>query len=314
MKTEYLSKPLPLLSASAVAVGCFDGLHIGHREVLRRLLVRARDERQSSVVFTFSPHPKELFGGSRFRLLTPLREKVPALAALGIDVAVIARFDAEFASLSAERFVTEYLKGSLGMKVLIVGADHGFGAGRGGGIDVLRSLSSTEDFDVEVVEPVLWNGEPVKSSRIRESVVAGDMSSAAHMLGRPYSISGELSIGHGRGRRLGFPTMNIKPPKDKLLPKTGVYAAADEGGIPGLLYIGTSPTFGDGEAIAEFHGLSRPVADVGSIYSVSLFERFRDEIAFPNAAALVEQMKADMERLVHWTIATGMNVDNEDVE
>ncbi len=301
-KIIFLSEPPPLYDGTAVAVGCFDGLHIGHREVIRRLLSHAKENALNSILFTFSPHPKQLLEGGEFKLLMPFHEKIRALSKIGIDIAVVSCFDEDFATLSAQQFVNEYLIEKMNMKMLVVGSDHSFGAGRSGGKDMLRAIGKKEGFGLDIVEPVLWKGEPVKSTRIRKAVADGDLVSTEYMLGRPYSIEGDIVHGHGRGRDLGFPTVNFDQPENKLLPPAGVYAAEDAEGVSGLLYIGSSPTFADGDSniVAEFYGLNEPKMKPGDLFSVSVFERFRDEIAFPNSNTLIEQMKADREKLIKW--------------
>jgi len=266
--------------------------------VISELTSIARGLGLPSVVFSFSPHPRSFFGRGVFQLLTTVSEKLEPLSLSGIDMAVFANFDGAFAAQTAREFISAYLIGSLGMKALIVGTDHAFGKGRGGDIEALRAIACDIGFELVVVEPVLVGDSPVSSTRIRELLLAGDIVSANAMLGRPYLLCGEVVSGAGRGRKLGFPTVNIRPPKDKLVPINGVYRAVDSEGICGLLYIGGAPTFGVREISAEFHGLDKPSVREGDGYCVSILSRVRDEIRFDGADELVAQMIKDKAEIV----------------
>jgi len=270
LKTEYLSRPSRILSASAVAVGSFDGLHIGHRKVLSRLISEAGD--MPTVVFTFSPHPRAFFEDD-FPLLTTDEEKTALLATTGIEMAIFAKFDSAFVEQTAEVFIDRYLKDSLGMRKLVIGSDHAIGKGRSGNIDALAKLAPQMGFELIIVEP--------------------------EMLGRPFAISGEVVEGEGRGSRLGFPTVNFVPPPEKLLPPAGVFIATDTRGMPGLLYIGTAPTFGKRKIIAEFHGIDRPER-IDREFGVSVLDMLRREEKFASADELVVRMRQDREKLLNW--------------
>ena len=296
LKTEYLSRPSRILSASAVAVGSFDGLHIGHRKVLSRLISEAGD--MPTVVFTFSPHPRAFFEDD-FPLLTTDEEKTALLATTGIEMAIFAKFDSAFVEQTAEVFIDRYLKDSLGMRKLVIGSDHAIGKGRSGNIDALAKLAPQMGFELIIVEPEMLGDAPVKSTRIRECVICGDLHSAGEMLGRPFSISGEAIEGEGRGSRLGFPTVNFVPPPEKLLPPAGVFIATDTRGMPGLLYIGTAPTFGKRKIIAEFHGIDRPER-IDREFGVSVLDMLRREEKFASADELVVRMRQDREKLLNW--------------
>lgn len=300
LKTEYLTEPAHILDASVVAIGSFDGLHLGHRAILKAMVDKAHKMDVPSAVVTFEPHPRVVTKSQDVQLLTTIDEKIPAISALGADVLAILKFDENIANMSFEEFAKKYLIGSLGMKALVLGEDHGFGKNRAGDTDSLRKLGEQLDFELEIIEPVRWKHKSIRSNRIREYVSSGNMLEAAHMLGRPYSISGEIIEGRHRGRDLGFPTINLSTPPGKLLPPNGVYAAAENSGNPGLLYIGVSPTFEPKEFSVEFYGLSKPEPELGDTAYISVFERFRGEMAFESAEKLVEQMKNDLSRLRDW--------------
>ena len=295
-----MNKPRQLLKSSIVAIGSFDGLHIGHRAILKTLVERAKVCGVPSAVISFDPHPRTVLGQAETKLLTPVDEKIPAMAALGVDELIIIRFDEPFSQLPFEVFAKDYLIGILGSTELVLGEDHGFGRNRSGDIENLTELGAKLGFSLNIVKPVLWNNKSIRSNRIREMVILGDLPHAAHMLGRPYSLVGEVIHGRHRGRKLGFPTVNIRVPDEKLLPPNGVYAAADGFGLPGLVYIGISPTFEGDLFTVEFFGLEEPQAKLGENFMVSLFERFRGEIEFPDAGELIKQMVIDKARLEGW--------------
>lgn len=304
-----------------MAVGSFDGVHLGHRAILEILINKARANGVPSAVVTFEPHPRKVTRSEDVGLLTPLEEKVAAFSALGVDYLVILKFDECISKMSFEDFVKYYLTDSLGMSILILGEDHGFGKNRAGDAGSLAKLGSNSGFEIEIVPPVKWKDVSIRSNRIRKSVSSGEMLDAAHMLGRPYSIYGEVVGGMKRGRKLGFPTVNIEVPTGKLLPPFGVYAAAEKSGNPGLLYLGKSPTFGEGRFSVEFHGLEKPSADVGDDFALSVFERFRTDIAFASPQALVEQMEKDLAKFKTWldqnkienTVSKKQNKQEEEV-
>lgn len=252
------------------------------------------------MVVTFKPHPRNVTRSEEVKLLTTLDEKIPVIAALGADNLTIIEFDQNMVEISFEEFVNDYLIGCFGMKVLVLGKDHGFGKNRAGDLDNLKSLSEELEFELEIIEPIKWRDKSIRSNRIREYVSHGEMLEVAHMLGRPYSLTGEVVEGRKRGRELGFPTINFVVPENKLVPPNGVYAASEISGNPGLLYIGYSPTFKPREFSIEFYGTNKPEVRIGDDVAISIFERFRDEMVFDSAEKLVEQMKKDLARLKAW--------------
>lgn len=209
-----------------VALGNFDGIHLGHQALLVRLKARAAQEGGEAIVYTFDPHPITFFFPDRSPfLLTTLEQKLELIASFGIRTVVVATFDADYASQTPEVFARDVLAGGLGARAVIVGYDFTFGKGRAGTPAVLEQLGRTCGFDVEILPPVTVGGEPVSSSRIRRAVVAGAVEEAAALLGRPYAIRGRVVPGRRRGAaQLGFPTANLEP-ENPLIPAVGVYAA-----------------------------------------------------------------------------------------
>lgn len=286
---------------SVVTVGSFDGVHRGHQAILARVEERAEQLGTAGVLVTFEPHPGSVLGGGSgpARLTTPL-ERLEVTAELGLDRTVVLRFDGALAALPAERFVTEVLLARCGMKELVLGADHGFGQGRGADRESLPALGKRFGFTVTVVEPVSDpEGSAVSSTRIRAALAAGELGRVAQWLGRPYRISARVVPGAGRGRSIGIPTINLEgPPADKALPPDGVYAAQVEwgGGTAGaMLNQGPRPTVGESWRSLEAHLFGMTQGLYGRMVRVEWVERLRDIQRFPSLDALRVQLAQDRE-------------------
>jgi riboflavin kinase/FMN adenylyltransferase len=287
------------LDGTAVTVGTFDGVHRGHQDVLRRLVVRAREARLPSLLVTFEPHPLEVLNPTAApRLLTTRDEKLGALGVTGVDYVAILPFTPELAALPAEAFVDEVLLDRFRMRMLLIGHDHGFGRGREGDVDTLRSLGESRGFAVEVIAPVATDdGEPVSSSLIRRAVATGELAGAAAALGRDYGVTGRVVPGDARGRALGFRTLNVEPESPrKLLPPDGVYAVAvrtPRGRFGGMMNLGGRPTFGDERRVLEAHLFDAEGDFYGDVVHVEFVCRLRDTIRFDGPDALKSQLAAD---------------------
>ena len=285
---------------TTVTVGTFDGVHRGHLAVLEEIATRARAAGRKSVLVTFEPHPLEVVNPQAAPLLlTTGPERREILALTELDYVVFLRFDRRLADYSPERFVREVLVGRCRMRELVIGHDHGFGRGRSGDVDTLRRLGASDGFAVDVVDPVEVGGHPISSTHIRRAVAGGDLATAARLLGRPYTVSGQVARGAGRGRSLGTPTINLgEIPPRKLLPPDGVYAARVEwagGRAGGMLNQGPRPTFGEGRAL-EVH-LFEVEADLyGEWVRVEWVERLRDIQRFASAEQLVRQLDRDRDQ------------------
>jgi riboflavin kinase / FMN adenylyltransferase len=288
-------------NGTVVTVGTFDGVHLGHVAVLEEIVVRAREAGRQSVLVTFEPHPLEVVNPQAAPpLLTTGPERREVLALTGLDYAVFLRFDRALAGYSPERFVREVLIGRCRMRELVIGHDHGFGRGRSGDVDTLRRLGATDGFVVDVVGAVELGGHPVSSTHIRRAVGGGDLATAARQLGRPYTVSGVVERGAGRGRTIGIPTINVGgvDPR-KLLPPDGVYAARVEwagGRAGGMLNQGPKPTFGDGRRSIEVHLFGVDADLYGQWVRVEWVERLRDVRAFASADELKDQLRRDRTR------------------
>jgi riboflavin kinase/FMN adenylyltransferase len=218
--------------ATVVTVGTFDGVHCGHRDVIDRLVARARASAHASLLVTFEPHPLEIINPAAAPgLLTTRDEKLSLLAQTALDWVAIVPFTAQLSQLPAAEFVDAILLGRFRMADLLIGHDHGFGRGREGDLTLLRSLGTSRGFEVDAVSPVLTTeGEPVSSTLVRRALAAGELERARSLLGRAYSVRGTVVAGDARGRLLGFPTLNVDVPDSrKLLPPDGVYAVRVDG-------------------------------------------------------------------------------------
>jgi len=291
---------IPLDRGTVVTVGTFDGVHRGHWAVLQEIQARARASGRRSVLVTFHPHPLKIVRPQDAPpLLTTPVEKKEILAESGLDYAVFLTFTPALARFEPRRFVEEILVGRLGVSELVIGYDHGFGRGRSGDADTLRTIGAELGFQVDVVGPVHAGDEPISSSRIRRWVSEGDMPRAREGLGRPYSVRGVVVKGDGRGRQLGFPTANLAGiSTDKLLPPAGVYAVrgVTRGGThPGALHLGPRPTFQGAPPTVELHLMDFDGDLYGEEVRVDFIRQLRGVRPFGSVQALVEQMKADVQ-------------------
>ena len=287
------------IAGTVLTVGTFDGVHRGHQDVIARLVDRARTARLPSMLVTFEPHPLEVVNPAVAPLLLTTRvEKLAVLAATGVDLVAILPFTSELSALSAEEFVDRCLLDRLRMRELLIGHDHGFGRGREGDVDTLRTLGAARGFVVEVVPPVRTAaGETISSSRIRRAVATGDLEEAVECLGRRYSVMGPVVPGEARGRTLGFRTVNVEPGSPrKLLPPDGVYAVevrTARGSFGGMLNLGARPTFGDPRRTIEAHMFDVDADFYGDVVEVAFVDRLRDVVRFDGPEALRTQLAAD---------------------
>ena len=284
-----------------VTVGTFDGVHRGHWRVLEEIGARAAARGGRSVLVTFEPHPLKIVRPEAApELLTTAEEKKEVLAGSRLDYVVFLAFTPELREYSPRRFVTEILVGGLGMSELVIGYDHGFGRGRSGDVNTLRTIGAELGFAVDVVEAVHAGDDAISSSSIRRALAEGRPADANRGLGRPYSLAGTVVRGDGRGRELGFPTANLLiHGTDKLIPAEGIYAChatVPEGRFMGALHIGDRPTFAGAGAAVEVFLLDFDGELYGCEVRLDLIERLRPVAAFGSAAGLARQMRADVSR------------------
>ncbi|GIQ68595.1 riboflavin biosynthesis protein [Xylanibacillus composti] len=301
MQTIHLSFPLGATAnmpeAQAVAIGDFDGVHLGHQDVIRRALSIARQEGIASAIMTFDPHPREVLGLAGYsRYLAPLPERLERFAAMGVDRTYIVHFDEAFAKVSPERFVEEMLL-PLRIHAVIVGFDFTFGHKGKGTVDTLRELGR-DRMRVEVVEPYHMEGDKVSSTLIRESLHMGNLARAERFLGRYYAIRGKVVHGEGRGTTIGVPTANVEVAMPYVIPTSGVYAvrAHVNGELhPGVMNIGVKPTFGGtGPDVLEVHLLDFRGDLYGEELEVEFVRYLRGEVRFGSVEELVAQIRRDI--------------------
>ena len=284
---------------TVLTIGNFDGVHVGHREILRRVVERARQTASIAAVVTFDPHPlKVLRPAEAPGLLSTMTQRLQEMEKLEIEAALVLRFDPELAKLSPEEFVRTILVETLRMTTVFVGENFRFGHKQAGDVNVLRELGRKYDYRVEIVEPVVMAGEIVSSTAVRVAVSEGHMGTAARLLGRPYALSGAIRSGTGTGARLVFPTLNLVPEQD-ILPARGVYATETfvEGrGYRSATNVGVRPTF-DGKTLAiESHlfDFSQPLT--AGPMQVWFWKQLRGEQKFTGPEELRGQIERDLER------------------
>ncbi len=289
----------PARPGSAVAIGVFDGLHLGHQRILRRALERGRGGH--CVVVSFDPHPDIVLARS-FRALaplTPLPERRARIEAMGIHELDVIPFTRELAALEPEAFVSRYLVAPHAPHTLVVGEGFALGRGRSGNVERLRSIGAREGFEVEAVPLVEMDGGPVSSTRVRDLLGEGRVAEAARLLGRRYGLDGLVVRGESVGRTLGYPTANLRLHEEKLVPADGVYAArarlgGEEAWRPAAVSIGVRPTFDGRTRALEVFLLDWDGDLLGRELEVELVEWIRPQERFETSAALVEAMDRDV--------------------
>lgn len=277
-----------------LALGVFDGVHKGHQEVIEQAVHAAKQDGGQSFVVTFSPHPIRVIapGKAPSSLLATLDEKADVMKALGVDGLLVIPFDQEFAKLPAEEFVKAICRGNISS--IAVGEDWRFGCRRLGDVNLLRKMGERLGFRLNAVSPVMWDGERISSTRIRQAIRDGNFETVENMLGRKYEVSGTVIEGRKLGRELGFPTANLRL-GDLQAPKHGVWVVTVDGEKPGVANLGTRPTLDGEECLLEVH-----VFDFsGDLYGKTIKVRFekylRAEKKFASVDVLREQIAKDVD-------------------
>ena len=289
----------PSDKGSVLTIGNFDGVHVGHQALLELVKAQAKEKKALSMVMIFEPQPLEFYTKGKVMVprLTRLREKYAALARCGIDRILVANFNCGFAALSPEAFAKEVLGQKLGIQLLMVGEDFRFGHKRSGDIPQLQSLAAEVGFSVEIIPPILTNGERVSSTRLRTALAKGDHAQVFQYLSYPYSMSGRVARGDQRGRQWGFPTANIYLHR-ALTPLQGVYTVLVQGlgaeSLPGVANIGVRPTVDGTRTLLEVHLLDFEQNIYGKQVKVEFCEKLRDELKFENVELLRAQIAQDV--------------------
>jgi riboflavin kinase/FMN adenylyltransferase len=283
-----------------LTTGVFDGVHAGHRYLLKKLQERAAERSLLSGVVTFSPHPQSVLHPHRqLPWLTSLEDRVGAFQTLGISVIAVLTFTPKLAQLSARKFIS-LIKKHLNMRGILVGPDFALGKGRGGDINMLRALGCEMGFSVDVIPPFKINGEIVSSTLIRGALAEGDMRKVTKLMGRYFYLEGKIITSEKRGRVLGFPTANLDIKPQQALPGNGIYATIAH--VQGKYFhsatnIGIRPTFGGGEEMVETHLLNYRGNLYGKDLRVEFVQKLRNEERFPSSEELQTQIEKDIRKV-----------------
>ena len=287
-----------------LTLGVFDGLHLGHQLIMRAVVERARATNAIPTVITFDPHPRAvLHPVSAPPLLQTFDQKLEAFGVLGIEQAIVIRFDAEFAQIHAEEFLREVVRERLQAKEVYLGRGFAFGRNREGNIELLKAVSEQLGFHADEVAEVRLRGQRISSSRIRELLAEGRVNLARRMLGRPYGVEGRVVRGDERGRTLGFPTANVQP-QNRVIPRHGVYVTATL--IEGtwrrsVTNVGTRPTFeSDAAPSVETYVMNWQGDLYGDVVRVRFLHRLRAERKFASVAQLKTQIEQDVGRATRY--------------
>jgi len=281
---------------SVVALGNFDGFHLGHQKILKKTVCQARAMGLPALAMTFHPHPRRFFGAD-LPLITPLGQKMSLLKKAGIDIALVQQFTQVFASVSPQSFIEDILAASLGCRHIVVGYDYTFGREGSGHTSLLEELTADLGIACDIIPPVKYGKDVISSSAIRKFLAAGNIEMAAKYMGRPFMVRGRIAPGAGRGKFLGFPTANIYPFTAAALPAFGVYLVqVCVQGNPywGVANLGRHPTFPGGQISLEVHLLDFHNDVYGSTMCVSFVKRLRPERKFPDADSLKNQLVQDV--------------------
>ena len=289
----------PLPQPVLIGLGNFDGVHVGHRTILTRLVEEARARHGTALAMMFHPHPLSVLRPERpVALILSLRERLRRIAELGVDGVVLQRFGLDFAHLSPQEFARQYLFDAAGVKKVFVGHNFSFGRNRAGNAEILTDIGEQLGFAVEIIRPVVVGKQEVSSTAVRSLLQRADLREVTQLLGQPYAVSGRVVKGFQRGRQIGFPTANLRPRASMLLPN-GVYAV--RANVEGTEYnavanVGVNPTFGENQRTIEAHLFDFSADLYGKCIRISFIEQLREERKFPSVQELVQQIRMDAER------------------
>lgn len=292
---------LPNFKDPVITIGTFDGVHIGHKTILKEIVDHAKEVQGESILLTFEPHPRKvIFPDKPLQLLTPLDEKLELVKATGVDHIVVVPFTKAFANLTAEEYISDFLVKQFKPHSIVIGYDHQFGNDRKGDINLLKQLSEQYRYKVYEISAQLIHDAAVSSTKVRKAVSSGDMTEAANMLGRPYSLTGEVVKGAQLGNTIGFPTANIQPnSSEQILPANGVYAikAIYKGDVyNAMLNIGIRPTVSNELSLHIEANIFDFDQDIyGEQLTIQFITRLRDEEKFPSIDHLKQQLSKDKE-------------------
>jgi len=283
---------------SAVTIGTFDGIHLGHQEILSRLIESSKNKDLNSVVLTFFPHPRIILNKyNEVKMIDTLDEKIIHLNEIGIDSLIIHPFDRNFSLLSANQFIKDFLVDKLKIKHIIIGYDHRFGKGREASVTDLKNYANDYDFTVEEIKAQEIEKITVSSTKIRNSINQGDIKTTEKYLGRYFNLTGKVVKGDGLGKKINYPTANIFIEETyKIIPKDGVYLVETiikDKLFNGMMNIGHRPTIGTKNKSIEVHLFNFNEDIYGQVISIKMISKIRDEKKFSSIQALKEQLVKD---------------------
>lgn len=286
------------IKSSALTIGSYDGLHLGHISLLKLMVNFAKKNHLPSVLVTFDPHPKQILSKNKIKLITSFKIKMDLIEKIGIDFVYVINFTNKFSKMSAVDFLNKIINPTFNPKKIYIGFDHHFGNKREGDQNLLLKYGKKNNIDIEVVESLNNKGEKVSSSKIRKYVELGKMKTVSSLLGSFFIIESIVVHGSGRGSSLGFPTANINPiEKNQLIPKNGVYlirGSINGQYVFGMCNLGIRPTFNEDDFVIEVHFFHNSLNDIyGLILRIEFLERIRNEIKFPSSKKLVQQLNLD---------------------
>ncbi|MDQ3711502.1 MAG: bifunctional riboflavin kinase/FAD synthetase [Acidobacteriota bacterium] len=304
MKIFHGTDNASILRSTVLTLGVFDGLHLGHQKIIQKVVSRANAVNAVPTVITFDPHPRAvLYPENSPPLLQTLDQRLANFKVLGIEQAIVIRFNQEFANQNAEVFLRDIVYERLQAKEVFLGKGFAFGKNRGGNIELLKKISQELGFCADEVPEITVRGQRISSSKIRELLAVGKINFARRMLDRPYGVEGQIIHGDQRGRTIGFPTANLKP-RNRVIPKYGVYATAnliDGKWRRSITNVGVRPTFaGDKEPSIESYIFDFDGDLYGDVLRVRFLHRIRDERKFSGIEELKNQIEKDTGRALNY--------------
>ena len=298
MKIHYGVDSFPKLSNAVITTGTFDGVHLGHKKILNKLISLGQKNQAETVVLTFSPHPRIfLFPDNELKLINTAEENIKLLRSHGVNHVIFQTFDKSFSRISSLEYIRDILLNQIGLKDMVIGYNHHFGRNREGSVDNLHELSELYNFNIHSVGPCLLNDQSISSTKIRDGISKGNIELTNRYLGYRFTLTGLVVKGKGIGRGIGFPTANIRvQDQNKIIPLDGVYAVNiiyDKKIFKGMLNIGKNPTFSNTELSIEVHLFDFDQDIYNQLITLELVKRIRNEIKFSCVEDLQKQLQMD---------------------
>lgn len=285
---------------TGVALGNFDGIHLGHQKLINKIIEDSKESGLKSSILLFEDHTKLTINHKQPRLITTYEKKLEIIERLGVDIVYVMNFDEKIMSLSAEEFIKKIIVDKINSKLMVVGFDYRFGYKASGNSSVLLELGRKYNIDVRILKPIYEDEKIISSTEIRKLIYNGDVFKAKNLLGRPYSIIGKVIEGSNRGHKLGFPTANMEINSNLIIPKSGVYktnSIINDKVYRSLTNIGYNPTFDEKKLKMETHILNFDKNIYGKEIEIVFLDFIRDDIKFDSKEALIEQLNKDVEAI-----------------